>query len=63
MSITYKLELRIVAAQNEIDRIKVENSVQPFSSTDSVRGSVVISSIKLPVKIPVVHGDLKGNSC
>lgn len=52
-------ELRIEAAQNEIQRLKVENTLQP-SSRNFVRGNVVISKIKLPVKVSYIHASLKG---
>ncbi|XKL65877.1 hypothetical protein PGB90_009297 [Kerria lacca] len=56
------LQIRIMTAQNEIDRIKVENSVESnFATKNSVRGNVEISKIKLPIKLSIVHADLKEN--
>lgn len=59
LSISYFTELKIVTYQNEIDRIKVENSVMPSASSPA-KGNITISNIKLPIRMGVVHSDLKG---
>ncbi|XP_065202423.1 anillin isoform X2 [Planococcus citri] len=55
-------QLKIVTYQNEIDRIKVENSVMPSASSPA-KGNITISNIKLPIRMAVVHSDLKDDLC